>query len=224
MEEFKIELDLNNFNIDIEIDINGKEDKNPFEKLPVYKIQKTKIKTSLDLVKKINLQKNERVICISHGNFIFCDFIVSLLQEKKYEAEEVVISTLSLNADNLASLEWALEFGYIKNLKLIISDFWYQTNKHKFIPKMLEIMEVYGNRFSLSVCRSHTKICLMKINDLFITIHGSANLTSSNNLEQFMIEEGEQLYGFMKDFQQTIIDNFQLTKKSANRNELFNLI
>jgi len=224
MEDFKIELDLNNFDVNIEIDINGKENKNPFEKLPVYKIQKTKIKTSLELAKKINLQKNERVICISHGNFIFCDFIVSLIQEKKYEADEVIISTLSLNSNNLAALEWAMDYGFIKNLKLIISDFWYQTNKHKFIPQMLKIMNKFEDRFSLSVCRSHTKICLIKTNGLFITIHGSANLTSSNNLEQFMIEEGEQLYKFMFDFQQTIINNFQLTKKSANRNELFNLI
>ena len=107
------------FDIDINLDFN-KEDKNPFYKLPVYKIQKTKVKTSLDLAKKINIQKNDRTIVFSHGDFVFSDFIISLIQHNNYKSD-VTLSTLSLNTDNLAGLEWALQQGFIRNLKIIIS-------------------------------------------------------------------------------------------------------
>jgi hypothetical protein len=42
-----------------------------------------------------------------------------------------------------------------------------------------------------------------------IVIHGSANLRSSSNIEQFVIEESENLYNFNKDFQQSIIDKYK---------------
>lgn len=227
-EPFNIDLDIklddSTFDIDINLDFD-KEDKNPFYKLPVYKMQKVKVKTSLELAEKINIQKNDRYIVFSHGNFIFGDFVISLIQKNNYIAEEVTISTLSLNLDNLASIEWALDNGWIQKFNLIVSDFWYQSNKYKFVPELLEIIKNYGGRFTISVCRSHTKIVTIKTsNNLFISIHGSANLTSSNNLEQFMIEESKDLFNIFTSFSETIIKDYQLTKKTAKRNELFNLI
>lgn len=219
--DFKIDPIV--FDIDVNLDFN-KEDKNPFEKLPVYKIQKTKVKTSLELAKKIDIQKNDRTIVFSHGDFVFSDFIISLIQNNGFVAD-LSLSTLSLNTDNLAGLDWALKQGFVRNLKIIISDFWYQTNKYKFVPLILEMFAKYESRFEMAVCRSHCKICTIKTqNGLFISIHGSANLTSSQNLEQFMIEEGKQLFTIFNDFQNTIFNDYKLKKKTAKRNEIFNLI
>jgi len=55
-------------------------------------------------------------------------------------------------------------------------------------------------------------------------IHGSANLRSSDNIEQFMIEENSELYDFNYIFHKKIIDNFATVKKSLRGGKLFNLI
>ena len=56
-----------------------------------------------------------------------------------------------------------------------------------------------------------------------MVIHGSANLRSSGNIEQFTIEENPELYDFYEDLFENIINDCGTTAiKRGNR--LFNLI
>jgi len=67
--------------------------------------------------------------------------------------------------------------------------------------------ELGNHRFQLAVAGSHCKITLVRtIGGHHLTIHGSANLRSSSNVEQFMLNEGEALYRFNRAFLDRIID------------------
>ena len=57
-----------------------------------------------------------------------------------------------------------------------------------------------------------------------IIIHGSVNMRSSSNIEQFVIEDNEELYNFNKDYKLKIIEKYKTINKSIRNNQLFNLI
>jgi hypothetical protein len=46
-------------------------------------------------------------------------------------------------------------------------------------------------------------------------MHGSANLRSSNNLEQFEFEESEELYNFNRKYFEDIIEQYSTIKKAV---------
>ena len=55
-------------------------------------------------------------------------------------------------------------------------------------------------------------------------IHGSANLRSSGNIEQFMIEENEDLYDFNIEYQRRIIDTYATIKKEVGGVKLWQAV
>ena len=58
----------------------------------------------------------------------------------------------------------------------------------------------------------------------FVVIHGSANLRSSNCVEQFVVEENEELYKFNEDFHSKIIDKYKTIDKSVRNATMKKLI
>jgi hypothetical protein len=185
-----------------------------------------KYKNAKSLAKEIEIKKDERYFCIIDGSFIFGDFIEAFIYERAMEVEVLTLSTLSMSQENIDSFKNLLNLGYIKQLNIIVSDFFYSHERNGLVKYMYEQLDI-NDDFQLSVCRTHTKICMFetKMNGgRKYVIHGSANLRSSDNIEQFMIEENEQLYDFNKEFHDKIIENFATVKKSLRGAKLFNLI
>lgn len=155
-------------------------------------------KYALDLAKKIDLSK--RTFAIINGSFIFGDFIEALLVEHKIQCKEMQIATLSMSQENVDSLAGLMEDGYIKKLMLIGSDFFASHEKFNLMPYIQEKLDI-DNRFQMVVARTHTKICIFETSkgNKFV-IHGSANLRSSGNCEQIVIEKNAELYDFNYKF------------------------
>ena len=222
------ELDIN-FNIDlgdfsdIEINLNI-DDTQRYCKPAMSRSKNVKFKNAKKLSKEILIGKNERYFCIIDGSFIFGDFIEAFLTDRNMKVKELTISTLSMSQENIESFRNLLTWGYIDKLNIIVSDFFYSHERNNLVKYMYERLDI-DDKFQLSVCRTHTKICLIEnYRDEKYIIHGSANLRSSDNIEQFMIEENKELYDFNFDFHKKIIDNFATVKKSLRGDKLFNLI
>lgn len=226
--EFEKDFEFNSdeFNMDFEVDLE-KDFETRYCNPPTTKdvpYNALKFSNAQKLAKEIKIVKDSRNYVIVDGSFIFGDFIEALLVEKQWIAKEMTISTLSMSQDNVDSLHNLLTLGYIENLNLIISDFYYSHNRHQMIPYIYEKLDI-DNRFQLAVAGSHVKICIFKTNnDKFVTIHGSANLRSSANMEQFMIEDNLELYQFNKDWQDLVIEKYQTIKKSIRVSKLWEVI
>lgn len=224
------ELDLN-FNIDLgnfsDIEINIDIDFNQrYCKPAMSRSKNVKFKNARELSKAIEIKQNERYFCIINGSFIFGDFIEAFIYDRAMKVKELTISTLSMSQENIESFYNLMKNGYIKKLNIIVSDFFYSHERHNLVRYMYERLD-FEDRFQLSVCRTHTKICLFETEmngGRKYIIHGSANLRSSDNIEQFMIEENLELYDFNYNFHNKIIDNFATIKKSLRGDKLFNLI
>lgn len=224
--DFNIDINLDNFsdieiNIDFDISTNER-----YCKPAMSRSKNVKYKNASQLSKAIEIKQNERYFCIIDGSFIFGDFIEAFIYDRAMQVKELTLSTLSMSQENIDSFYNLMSKGYIEKLNIIVSDFFYSHERHNLVKYMYDKLDI-DNRFQLSVCRTHTKICMFETEmngGRKYVIHGSANLRSSDNIEQFMIEENSELYDFNYIFHKKIIDNFATIKKSLRGEKLFNLI
>ena len=222
----EIDINLDNFS-NIELDINFENDFNQrYCKPAMSRSKNVKYKNASELSKAIEIKQNQRYFCIIDGSFIFGDFIEAFIYDRAMVVKELTLSTLSMSQENIDSFYNLMKNGYIEKLNIIVSDFFYSHERHNLVKYMYDKLD-FEDKFQLSVCRTHTKIWMFETEmngGRKYVIHGSANLRSSDNIEQFMIEENSELYGFNYIFHKKIIDNFATVKKSLRGDKLFNLI
>lgn len=174
--------------------------------------------------KEINIDFGERIFALVSGSFIFGDFIEAFLTTKNAKAVNMTISTLSLSQENVDSLHNLIEKGYIDNLTLIISDYFYSHERFILIPYIYEQLDI-NNSFQLVVAYNHSKIIQFEtLGGRKIVMHGSSNLRSSGNIEQICIEENPDLYDFFEERFAPIVENYSTINKKINRKEEWNLI
>ena len=89
------------------------------------------------------------------------------------------------------------------------------------IPYIYKRLDV-GNKFQLAVAGLHTKtVHFETLGGRKIVIHGSANLRSSGNVEQFTIEENPELYAFYEEHFSRIIERYATIRKPIRNNDLW---
>lgn len=186
-------------------------------------VEMLKYSDAAKLAHAVELRPNMVFYCIVAGTFIFGDFIEAFLTERRIVAEELTISTLSLNQNNVDSLAGLLAAGYIKKLNLIISGYFYSHELHRLVPYIYKHLddEAFSDRFQLAVADTHCKTTLIRTSlGHHITMHGSANLRSSSSVEQFCIEERQDLYEFNQHYQNQIIAEFKTINHDQPRTKL----
>ena len=176
------------------------------------------------LARELTLDKGERANVIVAGSFIFGDFIEAYLTSHNAKAIRMTISTLSLSQENVDSLRTLLEYGYIDQLDMIISVYFFAHERNVLVPYMYEQLDI-DNRFQLAVCSTHMKtVHFETLGGKKIVMHGSANLRSSANIEQFTIEENPALYDFYEDMSEKIIDRYKTINKPIRDSSLWDTI
>ena len=177
------------------------------------------------MAKEIGLiKKGERRFCIIDGSFIFGDFIEAWIVENRIKVKELTISTLSMSDENIDSLANLIHCDDVEELNLIVSDYFYSHERHNLIPYIYQELDIKNN-FQLAVAGVHTKICLISDrNGNFWTIHGSANLRTSKNIEQFVIENDEDLFKFNHEWHHNIIEKYKTINKSIRYKKLWQTI
>lgn len=212
--DFDFDFDLDNF-ADIEVDLAAQAPSR-YIKPPITKeIQEINLKYSdaLALARDIKMDPGERYYVIVNGTFYFGDFLEALIKEKNYRVREMTVSTLSLCENNVDSFANLLSGLYVKDLNLIISDYFFSHERHNLVKYLYQELDK-EDRFQLAVARTHCKTCLIKtVCGRHIVIHGSANLRTSGNIEQFVVEDSQALYDFNYEYQKAIIDKYKTIQK-----------
>lgn len=99
--------------------------------------------TSSDFVKYDNAEKLARDIEITtgarydvvvNGSFIFGDFLEAFIVRNNAKCRRLTISTLSLNQNNVDSLHNLITHGYVDELNLIVSAYFYNMEIRALIP------------------------------------------------------------------------------------------
>ena len=223
--EIDFDIELENFS-DIEIDFESDFDtriiKPPLTK--ALKANNLKYSKAEDLAKHIVSGKGFRYYSIINGTFIFGDFIEALVVNNNWHVKKMTISTLSMSQNNVDSLANLINGKYVDELNLIVSDHFFSHERHSLIKYIYKTLDI-ENIFQLAVCRTHCKTCIIETHcGLKIVMHGSANLRSSGNIEQFCIEENEELFDFNDEYQDSIIEEFKTINKSLSGQKLWQAV
>lgn len=185
-----------------------------------------------DLVKSIDIKKGERVYCVVSGSFIFGDFIENFISYNNFKIKELTVCTLSMSKNNIDSLKNLLVWGCVEKLNLIVSGYFYsheikvtELNPEPLIPYIYKELDSNDNNFQLAIADTHMKVTqFVTENGNKCIMHGSANLRSSQNIEQFVIEQSNEIYDFNQSIFDKIIKKYKTINKSIRYKELFKLI
>lgn len=159
------------------------------------------------------LHPGERVDALIAGSFIMGDFIMAYLVENKLRADYMLVSTLSLSERNILAFAKLFEHGYIGQLDMMLSTYFFANEYHGLVRYLYRELDK-DNRFQLAVSDIHTKITMFHVPDVGkFVIHGSANLRSSQNVEQICIENNPELYDFYTDAFTKVIDVHKTIRK-----------
>ncbi len=213
-----VDIDLSQFNI-----MGGYDEETRYIKPRLQALKSTQIMydNAVKLAKELRLGANERADVIVSGAFIFGDFIEAFITENNVKCKKMTISTLSLSQDNIDSLANLLDWGYIDELNLIVSAYWFSHERWTLVPYCYDRLDK-ENKFQLAVAGIHTKTCQFEsLGGKKIVIHGSANLRSSGNIEQFTIEDNAQLYDFYNEIYSNILQRYATINKQIRGKDLW---
>lgn len=176
---------------------------------------------AVKLARDLRLDFGQRADVLVNGSFVFGDFIEAYIISHMAHCRRLTITTLSLNQNNVDSLATLLLKGYVEELNLIVSQYFWAYEVRSLIPYMYRQLDI-GNKFQLAVAYLHTKTAQFETDGgRKIVIHGSANLRSSGNIEQFTIEENPQLYDFYDERFGIILRDYATIRKAKVRTDLW---
>lgn len=140
------------------------------------------------------------------GTFIFGDFIEALCFTKHLDPSVMYVSTLGMSKENIDSLVNLTMCLRCEKLNLLISNYYMGVERHNNVPYFEQ--EFAGQPIDVAVLASHCKCALIRSRKGDILITGSANLSSSNNVEQFVILHDSNLLDFVQGKFEYIFDRF----------------
>lgn len=140
-------------------------------------------------------EEGDRLHAIVCGDFVYLDLVTGLIQ-RRGEPLELILATLSLSLKNLETLERLLTRFPALPIRLVLSHYFQSTSKEIFIALETMLSSKFPDRFRVTVGRSHAKLALIDYGPAAgcFVIEGSANLRSSNNIEQISIFRDRELY------------------------------
>jgi hypothetical protein len=222
--EVSNELDFNMEDFGEEFEISEKFESRYIKPPKSKELSERRLKYSLAKDLALGVDLSERTYVIVNGMFIFGDFIEALIIEKGLKVKSMTISTLSMSCENIDSLDTLLDCGFVDELNLIVSDYFYSHERHGLVKYIYETLDK-DNKFQFAAAGSHTKIIMFETYcGKHIVIHGSANLRSSSNIEQIMIENNLELYNFNKEYHDRILEKYKTINKSVRYSNLWNCI
>lgn len=160
----------------------------------------------------------ERIDCLCAGNFVFGDFIEAFIKVTNITVQKLRVSTLGMSHANVASFENLLDDGIVKELDLMVSAYFYAHERRKLVEFIYKKLDK-DNRFQLSVCANHTKIVLIDDGKHRFVISGSANLRSSDCIEQFSIENNQELFDFYAEYFDTVATHYNSIDKTCKQSQ-----
>lgn len=135
----------------------------------------------------------DRTHAVLRGDFVLCELIPTIIRERG-RCPRLHIATLGMsgaNAEQLADLHQA---GLIGEITICCSHYFRQVDR---TSTWREVEARLGKVAKIIVSRNHAKVIVLptESGDHYV-VEGSANLRSSDNLEQIAIFNDEQLAEF----------------------------
>lgn len=145
--------------------------------------------------------------CILRGDFVLADLLPHLLEP--HYCPHLRIATLGMSAENAELLARLHKAGKVGKITMVLSHYFEQVNKSTVYFEVRQRLEGIAQ---FAVMRSHAKvICCPRAPDDtgmvrdWLVFEGSANLRSSDNLEQMTIFNDEAVHEFHREWMDHVL-------------------
>ena len=144
---------------------------------------------ALDMAREMVIDNQTETFAFVSGNFVFGDLLEALVDERKLGIRKLGIHTLSLNEDNIDSIRNVLEMTPVEELDVILSNYWYAHElKTGMVAYLFDQFDLENLELRVAFAGTHSKVVTIETpRGNVLTMHGSANLRSSGNVEQLHI-------------------------------------
>lgn len=148
---------------------------------------------AVPIVGQLPVGSDDRTHCLLRGDFVMCDLVPAVIAARG-ACGHLRIATLGCSIANADVLARLVETGDVQCLTLIVSHYFSQVDKTTVFRAVEDRLRGCAR---LVVTRNHAKvICLPTGRGDRYVIEGSANLRSSDNLEQVVITNDEETHAF----------------------------
>ena len=190
----------------------------PFMPAPEWPETLIYYENAAKLAQRLALTPGAGAYVFVNGSFIFGDFIEAFIVHHNYHVKELLIATLSIKQDNIDSLHNLLAGGYVDKLSFVLADYSFSHNRWTLMPYLVEQLGYDGRaedgRFTFAAAGTHCKICLIETHcGRRFVLHGSANLVSSGNIEQFEIEDNPVKYAFNHRYLTALLTRYNVLNR-----------
>jgi len=136
---------------------------------------------------------SDRTHCLLRGDFVLCDLIPAIVRARGH-CPHLRIATLGMSVANADTLAGLVARGEVSRLSLIVSSYFQQVDKTTVFQAVTARLAGIA---TITITRSHAKvICLPTASGDHYVIEGSANLRSSDNIEQMLITNDPATHAF----------------------------
>lgn len=171
------------------------------------------------LARHIDWQRD--YIALVSGAFIFGDFLELLLYVHDLRPTAVYITTLGMSENNMDSIVNMVEYLGAEKVNLIISQYFESVKRNDMFPMMKRKFEGYP--VDVATLQTHCKIFIVRSPKGDAAITGSANLSSCNGVEQFVIMHDPKAIDYLQDRLDNVMERFTvyrgLTGKTVRKRE-----
>lgn len=131
---------------------------------------------------------------IISGRYALWELVPAIIERTGNYVDDLHLATLSFSQANAAEILDLFDRAHIKRISLLVSHYFKATSPQIYdalVPKLLERGQ------TVLAMRTHCKIILMSMSDgTKYVAESSANLRSCKNIEQFVLTNCPDLYGF----------------------------
>lgn len=140
---------------------------------------------------------DEILHCVLRGDFVLCDLIPFLLRARG-KCPHLHVATLGMSVRNAETLRDLVREGTVGKLSVFVSHYFQAVDKTTTFHNVTRTLEGIA---PIKVDRSHAKIMLIPTErgDHFV-LEGSANLRSSDSIEQLTIFNDADLLAFHREW------------------------
>lgn len=145
-------------------------------------------------------------IALVSGAFVFGDFLELLLYVHDLRPTAVYVATLGMSENNMDSIVNMVDYLGAEKVNLIISQYFESVKRNDMFPMMKRKFDGYP--VDVATLQTHCKIFIVRSPKGDAVITGSANLSSCNGVEQFVIMHDPAAVDYLQSRLDNIMEKF----------------
>ena len=172
-----------------------------------------------EMAREMVLDNEHETFAFVSGNFVFGDLLEALVEQRRLSVRSLGIHTLSLNRENIDGIRNVLEMQPVERLDVILSNYWYAHELNTgLVGYLFEELDLDHLELRVAFAGTHCKVVTVEtLRGNVLTMHGSANLRSSGNIEQLHISPDRGLWEFCEGMNQRILDAYDVMNQDDRK-------